>query len=547
MGDSKNERFSVWDKLTEKYNTSRTGRIGRALLERLGFRPQTKESHEVEQTESDQEESEAEARRRIENEFAEEEAQRERKKLEEEMARARDYFDLHRDEVLRNQRAQELLERGLNERILKVDQLEEEVSVENPEVEKSTESYEGREIPVYTLHGFPMKMLTHTVDFRRSSIPGVIGTETYKAVMDDPSVWDTRRDIAEKAEGFGTRSSNARGDTISASYRNSEHNLSSRVEGELVYGFDHVDADSVVLISIRDRGTKNMAGTIETEIYDPDQIDILEGAQSSGSYNEILLRRYSENGMPKRPDYIVVEDGKITETVLKHAKYFNIPIINLDMAQYNERLKKHGEEVLESISEEDSYQEIDGKLAELLSNSFFKNSLNDLSDIGRADDVPTRARSALYGERCLEAEKLEFEKRIEFIAGTLQKYIAEIRAATSRGERAPEYPEGLRVFDASIIDVRDGKRRSVTGDSNYGFVMAPGNCSRIEIDMSLNGSSRVTETRIYDGEHPYDVETALKNGNLSQEKLDRADSSYYDRLLPLVEEYFAAMLENAKV
>lgn len=580
---------SIWDKLADKYDASQRARIdrakedgldlfhqermkegeltptraqkvGRVLLEMMGLKLEKVElsrdkaaryvAREEMREESRRTATEAAERSRIENErreaeAREEQAERERKSLENAMADARDYFNSHRKERLQNQRAQELLERKLNEQLLTIDKLEEEVLSENPDVEKSSVSYGDSEIPVYTLHGLSVKMLTHTVDYRRLNKPGEIGTETYKKVMEDPSVWDTRRDIAEQEEGFGTREGNARGDTISTSYTNSERNFDSRMSGELTYGFSHVDGDSVVYIANGDGGTSNMAGTSEAKITDPDEIDTLEGAQSTSIYNEILLRRYSENGMPKRPDYIVVENGIITETVLKHAKYFNIPIVNLDTVEYNERLKKRGEEIMESFSEEDSYQDIDGKYSELLSNSYYKTYVRNLSATGRAIDIPATPASS-YEERCTEVSKFEFEKRIEFIVETLQKYIEEIRAATSRGERAPKCPDGLRIFEAHIIDAHNGKWQTENGEIDYDSIKAPSNCSSIVINMSLKGSSRITETCVYDGEHPYDVETALKHGYLTQEKLDQADSSYYNRLLPLVEEYFVAMRENRK-
>ncbi|MCR4753751.1 MAG: hypothetical protein K5837_05055 [Candidatus Saccharibacteria bacterium] len=62
--------------------------------------------------------------------------------------------------------------------------------------------------------------------------------------------------------------------------------------------------------------------------------------------------------------------------------------------------------------------------------------------------------------------------------------------------------------------------------------------------MNIEGGSRYVETKIFDGEHPYDVETALRVGTFTQEELDKADSSCYNRLLPLVEEYFASLQAN---
>lgn len=269
--------------------------------------------------------------------------QRERDSLERDMSTARDMFDSDKKQRFRNQRAQELLERDLNSHLLTVEHLEEEVMSENPEIEKRTVQYEDKEIPVFDLRGIPFSMLTHTVDYRRHNKPGEIGTETYLAVMDSPELWAERSDIAEQNSGFGTRQGNARGNTISASYTNSEHNLRSRVSGELVYGFDHVDADSIISVSNGDGATSNMVGKSDTSVRDHNAIKRLESAGNTPIYNEVLIRRYSENGIPKCPDYIVAENGRITETMLRHADYFGIPIINIETGIYREQLIKRGE------------------------------------------------------------------------------------------------------------------------------------------------------------------------------------------------------------
>ncbi len=540
---------------------TRAQKIGRALLDRLGIKLKRVESRreeeavlearralleEYESSRANEEELErtlAEERKRkkeIEHieeieraqRRREEQAQREREALEGDMGEARDYFDSHRDDVLRKQRAQELLERGLNEKLLSVDQLDEEVHAGNPDVEKSLVSYGDAEVPVYTLHGMPIRILTHSVDYRQANDPGEIGTETYKEVMEDPKVWDTRRDIAEQTAGFGTRNSDARGDTISTSYTNSEHNFDRRVQHELTYGFSRVEADSVILVENKDAGTSNMAGTAEADISDPDKIDVLDGVLNANSYNEILLRRYSENGKPKRPDYIVAENGRITETVLKHAAYFGIPIVNLDMKGYERRQIERGEKILDSLSEEDSYPEINRKIEELKSMHVFVRDYlgrkEALERIGLAKQSvgPEPDPNSLEG-RCAKAEKIEVEKRIDYLVETLQKYTVEIREATARGERISQVPPGfenLRIF-------------FYPHDDNH-F------CDYLSITMCLSGGARERIFHVIDGDHWHNVDLALGGGAISRSEIERSNSRDYDRLLPIVKEYLAAVREN---
>lgn len=234
----------------------------------------------------------AEAERR-EAEFKAWKEQQERASLERDMSTARDVFEMHRRERFHNQRTQEIAERSLNSRLMTFDRLEEEVLSENPEIGKRSIPYGDGEVPVYDLRGVSFVMLTHTVDYRSANKPGEIGTETYHKVMDDPAVWSERRDEAERADGFGTRNGDARGDTISTSYTNSERNFDSRVSGELIYGFDHVDADSILSVTNGDGGTSNMAGRSETSVRQADPFEELEGAGGTGIYNEVLLRLYS--------------------------------------------------------------------------------------------------------------------------------------------------------------------------------------------------------------------------------------------------------------
>lgn len=59
-------------------------------------------------------------------------------------------------------------------------------------------------------------------------------------MLEDPSTWDERRDVAEKSSVFGTRGVDARGDTISASFWNSESNSTSYMTGRLLFGFDYL-------------------------------------------------------------------------------------------------------------------------------------------------------------------------------------------------------------------------------------------------------------------------------------------------------------------
>ena len=178
----------------------------------------------VERTQKEQEAEEAARKAAEEERAAEAERKNERRelgKIVEEMAKGRERIERENNDYLKRQRVQEIVERDLNSRILKVDDLETEVLSENPEVDKRFVSWRKQDIPVYDLKGLPFAMLSTTVDYRRLGKEGDIGTETYKTIMKNPWTWTRRRDEAEGRKGFGTREANALGDTISASYWNS--------------------------------------------------------------------------------------------------------------------------------------------------------------------------------------------------------------------------------------------------------------------------------------------------------------------------------------
>lgn len=472
---------------------------------------------------------------------------REKETLARQMSQARDLFDYRKHSEIQQQRVQELVERDLNSRLLTVDNLEEEALSENSEVQKRFVEFEGSEIPVYDLEGLPFAMLSTTIDYRNANKPGEIGTETYKEVMANPAIWLERQDEAERADGFGTRNEHARGNAISTSYRNSERNLKSYVPGELTYGFGHVDAGSVFAVVNGDAGSNNVISKSGSLIAGLDAIDRLEGAGGTKYYNEVVLRRYSETGEPKRPDYIVARNGQISEAALRHAKFFNIPIVNIEESVYEDKAEKKGMELIDSIKENDTYPEIDRKMAELSSMSKYKYLVKNLDIIGRARDVPELSnyfpQATPLEERCFRIAQLEQQKRLEFIEGSLEDAVKKMES----GE-APTSPRGkvglgqFDVFDVSIQDVQHQLSRSELTDTEDKFY-GVGNCNWVDIRFRLKGSSRIVETRIYDGERVYGAEEAAKYGVYDTPSTPgaKADSSYYDKLEPIVLKYFEAV------
>ena len=376
-------------------------------------------------------------------------------------------------------------------------------------------------------------MLSTTIDYRKNNNEGEIGTETYKAVMEDPSLWAQRRDEAEQSAGYGTRDGNARGDTISTSYYNSEKNLDSYVSGDLIYGFAGVGGDSIISVSNGDGGTGNTVGRMETKVSSIHAIDSLESAGSTASYNEVLLRRYDADGRAKRPDFIICENGNISEAAKRHAAYYNIPIVNIDKRTYEAKATERGREIIESINETNSYEEIDDKIDQLRSMSQYKDAFHVLESVGRKRDAERGLINTAEQHQMADLAELEFAKRLDFLMDALQKATDEVEAATAAGKKASSRVPGFDSLTIILRDVQNGVDRTSLKDERNSGIQVPKSCNSIFFDFKLAGSGHNVTTRIYDGEHPYQA-----GGE------EGADSSYYAAFEPVVNRYLEAVRKN---
>ena len=504
----------------------------------------------VAQERKEREEREVQERKEREEREAQFKERREKESLAKHMAEARGHFESEKKERIRKQRIQEIVEKDLNSRLLSIENLEEEILLENSEVQKRFVEFENSQIPVYDLKGLAFSMLSTTIDYKQTSgrleVPGA---NSSRAVFDDPAIWVENYYKVSASNDFKENGPNSRGDTISTSYRNSERDRKSYASGELIYGFSGVSADSIINIYIGDGATRNTVGKYDTKLSSPDIIDELEGPDKNGFYNEVLLRRYSETGQAKLPDYIIVEDDKISETALKHANFFNIPIVNIENSIYREKAIKHGEEIIKSIDWNGDYIDINKKISELTSISEYGQSYYQRESIGRKFDkfvIPRHLIEDKMTNACFELSNLEFDRRLGFIKDVLEKTIKDIDNATANGQKAQDLPQ-FDFFNVSIEDVQNGQHCSCFYDSEDRFWSVPGNCNSIHIVFRIKGTHHTMSTMIYDGENIYKLEEAIARGTRTQEDADNADSSYYKEIEPLVRDYFRAFRQNYKI
>ena len=477
------------------------------------------------------EEERQEAVLRQEREKAAREEALERMRLESDMSKARKHFEQHKQEKFEGQRVQEMLERELNSRLTTVESLEEAVMAREEGVAKRSVEFEGEEIPVYDLTGKPFEMISHAVDYRYANWSmgnADIGNKTAQELLEHPEVWERTREEVMREEGYGTRREDAKGDVISTSYVNSEMNIDTRVSKfggyyTLCYGFERLPADSLLYVTSGDAGSSNTGGKGETLLNrsDVEGIKNLEGAGGAPGYNEVVLRRYDESGEALLPSYMIAEDGHITEEMLRHAKHFGVPIVNIEREPYDRKLETRAKEAIAGLSEESSYGEISQAIEVLRRAPRFYHAFSRIDSVGRKRDKDAieargwRPYPVGMKEAVMRLEDLEFEKRVDFIEEKL-------REATETGKM----PRDLVYFAAL--------ERPATG--MYG---APGNCDSLLVAFRQKGQARAGETTFYDGEHVLKPEEAMASGYLEEEDLEQADSSYYQRLKPLVEAYNA--------
>jgi len=292
-----------------------------------------------------------------------------------ELLKGMDSYRKEQNGFLRGERAQELSEREFNERLSTLEELEAASGQDG--VSKRFVEYNGQRIPVYDLTGYPYRFLQHVASYKLTpnadkSTPGFV---TAQRLMEDPSLWMRKEsEIANDSNTDAGQYAN----TLATTYIDTEINTKSgAVDTQgVTYGLLSVRPDSIIALGPGDLGSSSKAGknrpTDENSFeFSPDNL----AKNSIKRYNEVLLRRYNEDGEPPAPDFLVVHNNDITEYTKRHAAYFNVPIINIEDQPY---LDKQNEKIvaqIESLNNESSYDEIFKTLYALEQSSPSLNSL----------------------------------------------------------------------------------------------------------------------------------------------------------------------------
>ena len=483
------------------------------------------------------EKAEPEEQRRIEAEQREkaefEAEQREKAEFEADFIEGMNTHRYYRHERLKGERVQEIAEKNFNEAMTNLEELDICAEIGESGISKRTVEYEGKQITVYDVSGYPLSYLQHNIAYKGTG--GSIdahssGSSTAKQLQDDPSMW-IRNYEDEVATHEVDYTSTAKSNTISTSYVNTETPNFWRAsmagwDDGVFYGFNHLEPDSILQIFKGDGGTTNDIGRQHTymseyDIMSPNELSVPETSEQY-SYNEVQIRRYGEHGESKRPDFIVTmfhdnnPNSGLNAVSLKHAAFFGIPIININTKVYQDKIEQGLYSSLSKISENDDYSKIREVIDTAASSKYMDLRMDNLG-LMSFDDVCEKNYSSVDPKKVeilKKASAIEVEKRIELLEDRLKNEIDQLKNATENGE---DYSPELIVEHVHYGEKGDG-----ASENALMF-------SVVRIDKNRLDSPRFS-TILYDGEH------------LSPEGKDwlqgyHQSSEAYNRLSGLVDEY----------
>lgn len=476
--DPDNETLDRYQQERDSRKPSTLRKVGRAALDVMRIHPQSSEQRRDREAMSlaiSEHDAETKSQRQwrdwVQKKQAaserlrqEEEDRKEAEALERDMVKAMDVMRRRSHELTIGQRNQEIIEREINSRLLTVDKLEEEVLSGSHEVSKGVIDYDGAQIPIYYLKGIPFSMLSHAVDFRRYAWMNkkyITGGGTSKALFDDPSIWSKHEEdaLTDKSSGY-----NARGNLVSASYINSENNINNADKGKLRYGFDKIPGGSFLAFNDRDGGTPNYIGENGTNnvargLNYNEVLNKLNNISYVDGYNEALLKRYSDTGLPLLPSYIITESGEIADQALRHAKYFNIPIVDINREIYDKKYEDHIEKLIDSLGRDADYVEVarvndlihmvdyshnwDKHRGNYWRSRHYKESYDDparkklkrqFKEENEENDRISDDRSRYINQCITGISQLEYDKRTDFIVSKINDIADAYRKANERSE-----------------------------------------------------------------------------------------------------------------
>lgn len=433
-----------------------------------------------------------------------------RENRERDLLEGMEWYRRERKGELERERAQESFERELNKKLTKVEEIREQAEAGNPEVGKRVMDYMGQEVEVFDLKGLPYVILTHAVDYRMAGKDISNRRELAEAAVKYPEIWARNREMVKVAVDSTKRMD---ADTLSTSYANSESNIDTRMGARqherayLCYGFDHTEGDAVLKAVVGDAGTPEKMQ--DTDV-NGDSLDFFERAEGSArvdNYNEVALRRYLENGEARKPDYIVTENGYITEAMLKHAAFFKVPIINIERSYYDEKFHERAEKILQTVDEKSDFREVEEAVSEIAKMGEYRGDMMIAEQVdGGVWTDWQRAMKERIGQivglseqgkvGLVELLELEVEKRLDFVQDELDLETEKCQKLTEKGEEYQFQSDWLKDFKVKVY--ADGKEFSQGGVRD----VATGEKGWADVKMTMKRDGREIKTQVFEQDEP---------------------------------------------
>lgn len=348
----------------------------------------------------------------------------------------------HRERFI-GAKVQELTERAFNEKLTSIEEIAAHAEAgEGASVE--TLEYDGREIPVYHVNQLPIKFLQTTINYKEANRGTPfgkhgIGFKSMENLVENPSFWEN--DISVMKD-FENKSNDERlANTISASYVDEEYSdygaVDFSVSGEelpISYAFTRIQPDSLVYARGADVASGQSMGDRQPKSsdfasVDPDKFII----DSRNGYNELVLRRYdlTTGKLLYRPDFIRTKNGQISEGMLKHAAYFNIPIVDINQNELNQVREAHLIDELSHLDENSSYEDI-ARGAQLI---YKHNSALMQYNYGDEIDKNSQLYAHHYGQvhpEMMRVLELDHAKMLDYAEAQIHSAIESLRKGEKR-------------------------------------------------------------------------------------------------------------------
>ena len=423
------------------------------------------------------------------------------------------------DGRFQKQRIQEASERAFNETLTPLEEIEAYAESGDERISaREVKTENGKKVKVYDLKGFPMRFLTTAIDYKKDNPLDRIGWEMSEALQKNPALWDRKRDEITNGDS----------DCISLSYIDTDINLfrlgnTGERNFRMRYGFDHVLPDSILSITHIDGGTMRNFGKARdsflsrSDAYIPEEL----ARRSKSEYNEVQIRRFDEVGRPRRPDYIVVYDEKEMKTMLRHAEYFGIPILNINVREYEKQeingIVSEVKGIMER-GEEASYEEIREVWQRIQSSTAVRGVKNNSDNL----ETMVSTMDASANEEIKEFLDYELRKRVERFQDELEKSAESLKRAHIEGKP-------VRENKGKIVSVQRLTRGVNASESSPDKLIV-----NMKLDTGRNVEMTVSDGGRFDGGAGYERGDGQKCFSSSE---------VYRAILPGAEKYLDVLIE----